>query len=394
MTIVAGSSPGATEWFQRARMLREEQLGRLAQLGALVNGISRLVHMLQCERGASNIWLCSQGRLYDAECRASRALVDEQRLALLPLLGDDPPLTSSALCQRIAAALWGLEQLPDLRQRVQAQRIDAADAMEQFSATIRHLLSIVPQLNDTLDDPRIVQPLVALYSVMQGKELAGQERALGAIGFTQGFFDDVTRQRLVDRIDGQQACFEIFLSHSPADVQSTFSRDCQPDRETEQLRRVACTRQPAADNGDTALNWFALQTSRLEHLRTLEEMVIADLMLAVDERIHHDPQHPVSADENADPLALYPDNPLLPLVRQQAREIEQLSRQLATLRDTLEERKTIDKAKSVLMTHHNMSEEQAWTALRKMAMDQDQRMVDIARALLTVKRLWQLTPKE
>ena len=60
MTIVAGSSPGATEWFQRARMLREEQLGRLAQLGALVNGISRLVHMLQCERGASNVWLCSQ----------------------------------------------------------------------------------------------------------------------------------------------------------------------------------------------------------------------------------------------------------------------------------------------------------------------------------------------
>jgi hypothetical protein len=35
---------------------------------------------------------------------------------------------------------------------------------------------------------------------------------------------------------------------------------------------VACTRQPAADNGHTALNWFALQTARLEHLRTLEEM--------------------------------------------------------------------------------------------------------------------------
>jgi AmiR/NasT family two-component response regulator len=56
---------------------------------------------------------------------------------------------------------------------------------------------------------------------------------------------------------------------------------------------------------------------------------------------------------------------LLPLVRQQAREIEQLSRQLASLRDTLEERKTIDKAKSVLMTHQNMSEEQAWMPCAK-----------------------------
>ena len=74
---------------------------------------------------------------------------------------------------------------------------------------LRHLLSIVPQLNDSIDDPHLAGRFVALYSLMQGKELAGQERALGAIGFTQGFFDDVTRQRLVDRIDGQQACFEI-----------------------------------------------------------------------------------------------------------------------------------------------------------------------------------------
>jgi AmiR/NasT family two-component response regulator len=29
-----------------------------------------------------------------------------------------------------------------------------------------------------------------------------------------------------------------------------------------------------------------------------------------------------------------------------------------------------------------------------MAMDKNQRMVDIARALLTVKALWQVTPKE
>jgi hypothetical protein len=266
--------------------------------------------------------------------------------------------------------------------------------MDHYCRILRHLLSIVPQLNDSIDDPQIAGRFVALYSLMQGKELAGQERALGAIGFTQGYFDDGIRQRLVDRIDGQQACFEIFMTHSTADVQTTFSQNCQPDRETEQLRRVACTRQPAADNGHTALAWFALQTARLEHLRTLEEMVIADLMIAVDERIHRQEEYTLPAEEQDDPLASYPDKPLLTLVRQQARAIEQLSRQLASLRDTLEERKTIDKAKSVLMTHQKMSEEQAWTALRKMAMDKNQRMVDIARALLTVKSLWQVTPKE
>ena len=394
MTLMAGSTPGATEWFQRARVMRREQLSKLAQLGVLVSGISRLVHMLQCERGASNVWLCSQGKLYAPECKASRGLVDENLAALYDMLEKHTPMPGSAVCERIASALLSLEILPALRDGVNKQTITSPQAMEHYCRMLRHLLSIVPQLNDSIDDPQIAGRFVALYSLMQGKELVGQERALGAIGFTLGNFNDDTRQRLVDRIDGQQACFEVFLSHSHADVQNTFALNCLPEREIEQLRRVACTRQPAADNGDTALNWFSLQTTRLEHLRTLEEVAIADLMIAVDERIQSDDDITVPADEHDDPLVHYPDKPLLPLVRQQAREIEQLSRQLASLRDTLEERKTIDKAKSVLMMHQSMSEEQAWTALRKMAMDKNQRMVDIARALLTVKTLWQVTPKE
>lgn len=394
MTLMAGSLPAATEWFQRATLLRREQLGRLAALGVLVNGISQLVHMLQCERGASNVWLCSQGKLYTPECKASRGLVDEHLTALLAMLNAPFPVTGSGVCERIASALRSLETLPLLRSGIDSQSTTAPQAMDHYCRILRLLLSIVPQVNDSIDDPQIAGRFVALYSLMQGKELVGQERALGAIGFTQGFFTDETRQRLVDRIDGQQACFEIFLSHCHADLKNTFDRHCQPDRETEQLRRVACTRQPAADNGDTALRWFALQTSRLEHLRTLEETVTADLMRAVDDAIQASGDTSLGSDEHDDLLTFYPDKPLLPLVRQQAREIDQLSRQLASLRDTLEERKIIDKAKSVLMTHQSMSEEQAWSALRKMAMDKNQRMVDIARALLTVKNLWQLTPKE
>lgn len=41
-----------------------------------------------------------------------------------------------------------------------------------------------------------------------------------------------------------------------------------------------------------------------------------------------------------------------------------------------------------------MQEEQARQTLRKMAMDKNQRMVEIARALLMVKAIWPLTPKE
>jgi len=382
----------ATDWLAQAKLLRKQQLCKLAQTGALVGRISHLAHMLQCERGASNVWLCSQGALYAPECKASRALVDEQLLAFGQALGS-PMAAGAALCERVASALEALEQLPALRESIISRTIPAAGAMEHYGRALRQLLSIVPRLNDSIDDPQIAGRFVALYSLMQGKELAGQERALGAIGFTQGYFSEEMRQTLVDRIDGQQACFEVFLSLTPPTLQEHFTLSV-PGVETEQLRRQACTRQPAADNGELALRWFSLQTARLEQLRAQEELLIADLMTAVDELITRADEHPLRAALPDEALAHYPARPLLPLVRQQAQEIEQLSRQLASMRDSLEERKIIDKAKSVLMTHQQMSEEQAWCRLRKMAMDKNQRMVDIARALLTVKALWQVTPKE
>lgn len=115
MTLMAGISPGAGEWLERARMMRREQLSKLAQLGELVHGISQLVHMLQCERGASNVWLCSQGKLYAPECKASRALVDENLAALYDILEKQSPIPGSTVCERIGGALQSLDMLPALR---------------------------------------------------------------------------------------------------------------------------------------------------------------------------------------------------------------------------------------------------------------------------------------
>lgn len=57
---------------------------------------------------------------------------------------------------------------------MQGRAVDAQEATQRFSRIIRHLLNIVPQLNDSIDDPQIAGRMVALYSFMQGKELAGQ----------------------------------------------------------------------------------------------------------------------------------------------------------------------------------------------------------------------------
>ena len=78
MNNTTGHAHDETAWLQLARRLQKQQLQQLSQLGELASQLSALVHMLQCERGASNIFLCSGGQLSAAEWRAGGALVDER----------------------------------------------------------------------------------------------------------------------------------------------------------------------------------------------------------------------------------------------------------------------------------------------------------------------------
>ncbi|NCI18320.1 ANTAR domain-containing protein [Cronobacter muytjensii] len=391
----------AQAWFRFARERARSQLEAWLSVGEWASQISHLVHMLQRERGASNIWLCSGGQLFARE-REFCVTQTDQRVAAFREA--PPPLASSGslLAWRMACALWQLEQLPALRARILARATEPLEAMEGFNLAIRHLLNLVPEASESVDEASLARALTALYSFMQGKELTGQERAIGAIGFTQGAFSEPLRQRLADRIDGQQRCFETFLALAAAEIREGYWRHGEAGLELEQLRRLACTRLPADnDNGARAVRWFALQTTRLDALRDIEEALIAALLaearrLLAQDNVSESPEALLArrARQQGDMDAPALERHLLPLVRQQAREVESLTRQLASLQTSLEERKLIERAKSLLITHQQLSEEEAWHQLRKLAMDQNKRMVEIAEAMLAVARLWPVTRKE
>mgnify|MGYP000021998569 FL=1 len=71
-------------------------------------------------------------------------------------------------------------------------------------------------------------------------------------------------------------------------------------------------------------------------------------------------------------------------------EYQALRKELKQTRDQLADRKIIDKAKGLLMKTKGLDEEQAYHAMRKMAMDQSKPLVDIAQNILSVMEL--LTP--
>jgi response regulator NasT len=65
------------------------------------------------------------------------------------------------------------------------------------------------------------------------------------------------------------------------------------------------------------------------------------------------------------------------------RAFSRLKAELAEARTELEERKTIDRAKGILMRRRGLAEADAYAALRRKAMNESRRIVDVAQAIIT-----------
>jgi response regulator NasT len=76
--------------------------------------------------------------------------------------------------------------------------------------------------------------------------------------------------------------------------------------------------------------------------------------------------------------------PVIDVVMARFRHEEGLRCELADVRGQLEDRKVVDRAKGLLMTKHGLSEQEAYSKLRKAAMDKGLKLAEVAQRLLDV----------
>lgn len=79
--------------------------------------------------------------------------------------------------------------------------------------------------------------------------------------------------------------------------------------------------------------------------------------------------------------------PIMDVAIARFREYQALRRELAETRSRLAERKVVEKAKGLLMAQRNLNEEDAYQTLRKLAMDRNQRIGEVARTVVSLLEL-------
>ena len=417
---------------------RQSEMAELAQLRdacALVQHVSRLVHQLQKERGLSNLYLASaaaqgagalsdQAQAVNGSVATVRAALEAQSLSLSGGHG-------ARLFSAIAYLLQGLDALPALRERVHAQALPVDQSTAAFVRLIAACLAVVFEAADSACDPDISRLLVAMFHFMQGKEIAGQERAAGAAAFGSGLSDVARQHHWLHLIELQDGCFQVFAEFAPATPEMRGWEDVEQNPAMaviERLRRVACTAREG-ERLDAALGerWFAACTQRLDAMHRVEghladelvqlcerKLAIACSVLASQQVLLREEEEnekeaeagsvhstAVQAQDSMGffiaevpgrssvPPAYGPqlERSILGLVQEQSQRLQTMQAEIDLARTALQERKAIERAKGVLMNLRHMSESEAHKLLRQTAMNQNRRMLDVAQAVLSTAQL-------
>jgi len=407
----------------RAKQREIDAAQQLARRADLVDVLGHLIQRLQRERGASSIYLASQGARFADE---RRALADDSRQAQARLRAviaehSEPEQGAGAKSLSLMAwALLGLDAMEGLRSQIDMRAMGAHDLVAAFSHLIAGLIELVFDIADAADVPSVSRLLVALLHLVQAQEEAGQERAVGALLYASGRVDEAHQQRVLHLIEAQERSLAVFAQFAEADLQARWDAQqlLPAAARLERLRRILCTARPGAVlDDDLSHTWFDILTERIDGLWQLQTALVerlrAECAARVDEAtqalqdsrgllrsLRDNPPARTQAVDRFFDIALAPqaapapagprggESPSLHAVLQaQAQRLAGMEAELRSARTTLDERKVIERAKGVLMARLGMSEEVAFRVLQKTSMDQNRRLLDVAEATLAMPEL-------
>lgn len=403
----------------QAKRLEIDAARQLADRAELVAVIGQLIDALQRERGASSIFLASKGNRFVEVRRTAidaARIVETQLRTLLAIRLDDLQGATSRMLSLTAWVVLGLDALDALRSQIDRQALSAHDSVAAFSRLIAGPLELIFHIADATLLPDISRLLVSLLHLIQGKEAAGQERAVGALMFASATCGKAHQERATHLIDAQERSLQVFAEFADPALRARWeTQQLTPAvARLERLRRTLGSARPGAVlDSNMSDMWFDACSERIGDLWQIEVELVARLRESCETRVREaqqdlqdsegmlrrlrdkPPAHTdavaqffdiavglVAVPEFASTSARGESTSLVELIQSQSARLARVEAELEAARRTLHERKVIERAKGVLMSRLAMTEEGAFRALQKTSMDQNRRLVDVAEATL------------
>ncbi|MBT2131372.1 methyl-accepting chemotaxis protein [Aliiroseovarius lamellibrachiae] len=258
-----------------------QQLGNVQRLISPVILISAAVHEQQKERGATAVYLASEGKRFMSELKAQRLETDKKHAAIIDYLeNEDLSAVDLAFWEHLQNLKRRFAEVGDLRAQVDTLLVTPKTAIENYTTLNSDMLDLIHHVARVSDDRIISQATDAFFRFLKGKEQAGLERAIGSQGYTLGAFSLDDLMRLRGLIAMQEVHFDSFKSSASPSQVAAFNEVLQsPAAKTvADLRELALTKGLDAALGDhTGEEFFQAQTTRINMLKDIENTMSSDI---------------------------------------------------------------------------------------------------------------------
>ncbi len=237
------------------------------QMGA----VYELIHTLQVERGISAGFVGSKGaQMADALAQA-RGKVDGKWDNLANATTALGPIGGERMRAYLDSSAAKLAQVPAHRAHVDAFDMPVGEIIAFYSGLIAEMSQIADEIVTHVGDRHMAIMMAGYADVMAAKELAGQERGIGAGAIGAATFSDASFAAFIGKKQSESVLIDRYLSVMPPEI----SEASKPLLESGTSPELAAMRAAMMRRDFTALDagvWFAEMTKWLGALNTVGGM--------------------------------------------------------------------------------------------------------------------------
>lgn len=252
------------------------------ELAALAPTLSAVIHELQKERGQSAGFIGSKGAKFADVIGGQRELTNQRIETLsIQLKNASAIKTDKTNSEHLIFIQTQFSKLSEIRTDIDQFKISIPEMAKFYGTTIDRMLNVVAGMNKFTSNGEISRQISTYVAVLQAKEQAGRERAMGTGSFSAGKFRENIYIRFVSLAAAQKSYFYVArLNATPeqlAFINEILNRPIMA--EVQKAREIGYKNPFGGDiSGISGPEWFQLSTKRINELKLIEDHIGKDLV--------------------------------------------------------------------------------------------------------------------
>ena len=261
---------------------KQGQLEEIHDLIRLTVANNALVHELQKERGATAVYIGSEGEKFSQELKSQRKLTNRAyenlNVELNGFYSENDRVNSI-----VSVIKSGLLKLSGIRERSDDLSISLNQAIGYYTAQNKQMLSLT-EFFSGISPTETVSTAIAYYVLLEAKERAGIERAVASGGFAKDNFTQAAFQKFTSLVALQDSYLEQFSAKASLKAINAYKNTLYNEDvvEVNRMREVAILIGQAGPFNVDAAEWFKSATGRINLLKDIENLVADEFITDVD----------------------------------------------------------------------------------------------------------------